>query len=357
MSDYFDFIPTITERSQIKTFMETDNGVKQQEQKLYDSFATWWQLHSPNLAALPKTKKVMELRAEFMSSFVEILEPVGLLDRFKVAGVIASWWDEVKYELRILSESDFGGLVDSWVDTIKDALEQDDEDKKKQEQFDPLNHKLVVRLMPNYLQDIADAEAQIADLEQQKAAFERGDEAEGENGDSDEEEAEAVNYVKQLEAVLKSLKNAIKEPKKELKSLKKSPLLNGDKIAELEAFIDENEIEINAIESQLEPYKEINRQLREAKTQLRDLKNSLVEHLEAAREKLTDVECQDLVLGIFKDGLISELERYVTAHRQEVIAAVENWWDKYRVNLQDIESERDSAAQQLSEFMRGLGYV
>ncbi|TVP60082.1 MAG: hypothetical protein EA343_18260 [Nodularia sp. (in: Bacteria)] len=355
MSDYLDFIPAITERSQIKTFMETDIGVKQQEQKLYDTFATWWQLHSPNLAALPQTKKVMELRAEFMSSFVTILEPVGLLDRFKVAGVIASWWDEVKYELRTLSESNFGGLVDSWVDTIKDALEKDDDDKKKQEKFNPLEHKLVLRLMPNYLEDIADAEALIADLEQQKAAFERGDEAEGETGDEDE--AEAVNYVKQLEMVLKTLKNAIKEPKKELKSLKKSPLLHGDKIAEIEAFIAENETEIKAIELQLEPYKEINRQLREAKTQLRTLKNGLVQLLETARTNLTEVECQDLVLGIFKDGLISELDRYMTAHRQEVIAAVENWWDKYRVNLQNIESERDSAAQQLSEFMRGLGYV
>jgi hypothetical protein len=65
MTDYLDFAPGVTERSQIKAFI-----------------------------------------------------PVGLLDRFKVAGVVATWWDEVKYELRTLSESDFGGLVDSWVDTI-----------------------------------------------------------------------------------------------------------------------------------------------------------------------------------------------------------------------------------------------
>ena len=72
--------------------------------------------------------------------------------------MVASWWDEVKYELRTLSESDFGGLVDSWVDTIRDALEQDDDTQKNQTKFDPLNHKLVVRLMPEYLQEIADAD-------------------------------------------------------------------------------------------------------------------------------------------------------------------------------------------------------
>lgn len=63
------------------------------------------------------------------------------------------------------------------------------------------------------------------------------------------------------------------------------------------------------------------------------------------------------MLALFKDGLIVELERYVTAHRQQVIAALENWWDKYRVTLQDIEVERDAAVRRLSDFMKGLGYV
>jgi len=353
--DYLDFISAISERGQIKSFIESDAGVQQQEGKLYSVFAAWWQLHSTSLGELPKTKKVMELRAEFFSSFVDSLQPVGLLDRFKVAGVVASWWNEQKYELRSLSESGFGGLVDSWVDTIKDALEQDDDEKKKQVKFDPLNHKLVGRLMPDYLQDIAEAEAKIAELEQQKSAFEQGEEAEA---DAEEgEESEAVNIVKDLEKDLKYIKNSIKEPKKELKILRKSPLLNKDKIAELEIFIEENEAEIAEIEAQLEPYKEIVQQLKEVKAKLKTLKNELVKRLEAARAALTDEDFQELVLGIFKDGLIAELERYVTAHRQQVIAAVENWWDKYQVTLQDIETERDAAAKKLNEFLQGLGYA
>ncbi|MBN4006206.1 hypothetical protein [Nostoc sp. LPT] len=355
MNDYLDFISTITERSQIKSFIESDAGVQQQEGKLYNVFAAWWQIHSTSLGDLPKTKKVMELRAEFFSSFVDSLQPVALLDRFKVAGVVASWWNEQRYELRTLSESDFGGLVDSWVDTIKDALEQDDDEKKKQAKFDPLNHKLVGRLMPDYLQDIAEAEAKIAELEQQKSAFEQGEEAEADIEEG--EESEAVNIVKDLETKLKYIKNLIKEPKKEFKILKKTPLFNKDKIAELEAFIEENEAEIAKIEAQLEPYKEIVKQLKEEKAQLKTLKNELVKRLSAARAALTDEDCQELVLAIFKDGLIAELERYVTAHRQMVIAAVENWWDKYRVTLQDIETERDAAAKKLNEFLQGLGYV
>jgi type I restriction enzyme M protein len=358
MTDYLDFAPSVTERSQIKAFIESDAGVQATEAKLYGVFSAWWQLHAPGLGELPKTKKVMELRAEFLSSFVDSLEPVGLLDRFKVAGVVASWWDEVKYELRTLSESDFGGLVDSWVDTIRDALEQDDETQKNQTKFDPLNHKLVVRLMPDYLEEIADAEARIAQLEQQKEAFERGEEAEAEEGEATEEESEAVNFAKELETRLKILKNSIKEPKKDIKDLKKnSPLLNAAKIAELEAMVEPMEAEIAQIEKQLEPYKEIKKQLAQAKGILRTLKNELVKRLSAKRAALTDEECQGLVLAIFKDGLTAELERYVTAHRQQVIVAVENWWDKYRLTLQDIEAQRDAARQQLSEFLSGLGYA
>ena len=97
--------------------------------------------------------------------------------------------------------------------------------------------------------------------------------------------------------------------------------------------------------------------MRDAKAELKTLKNELVKRLEAARAALSDEDCRDLVLAIFKDGLIAELERYVTAHRQQVIAAVENWWDKYRVTLQDIEAERDAAAKKLNEFLQGLGYA
>jgi type I restriction enzyme M protein len=134
-------------------------------------------------------------------------------------------------------------------------------------------------------------------------------------------------------------------------------LLNADKIAELEARVKPMEAEIAEIDKQLEPYKEIKKQLNDAKGILRTLKKEVEKRLSAKRAELTDEDCQGLVLAIFKDGLIAELERYVTAHRQQVIVAVENWWDKYRVTLQDIETERDAARQQLSEFLRGLGYA
>ena len=75
-----------------------------------------------------------------------------------------------------------------------------------------------------------------------------------------------------------------------------------------------------------------------------------------AREALSDDDCQDLVLDILYEKLAGHLDSYVTAHRQEVIAVVENCWDKYRVTLRDIEGERESAAKKLGVITEGLGY-
>jgi type I restriction enzyme M protein len=51
------------------------------------------------------------------------------------------------------------------------------------------------------------------------------------------------------------------------------------------------------------------------------------------------------------------VERYVAAQRKDIVAAFENWWDKYRVTLTEIEGKRDAAAQALEGFLKGLGYV
>lgn len=83
----------------------------------------------------------------------------------------------------------------------------------------------------------------------------------------------------------------------------------------------------------------------------------MIDRLKQKRQALTAADCQETVLAIFKEGLRSELERYVVVHRQQVIAAVENWWDKYRVTLRDIETERDAAAKQLDQFLQQLGYA
>ncbi|GAB4371100.1 MAG: hypothetical protein Kow00121_12320 [Elainellaceae cyanobacterium] len=85
------------------------------------------------------------------------------------------------------------------MDTIADALNPEEGDKgtkkSSREKFDPLNHKLVLQLLPDYLEEIANAEATIAELEQQKEAFERGEDEESEVEGSDDEFLQRLGYA------------------------------------------------------------------------------------------------------------------------------------------------------------------
>jgi len=102
--------------------------------------------------------------------------------------------------------------------------------------------------------------------------------------------------------------------------------------------------------------KALKKELASIRKTLKALKAELLKRLGQARAVLTAEQCQLLVLNIASDDLATQLERYVAAHRQQVIAAVENWWDKYKVTLRDIEAERDVAVKRLAKFVRELGY-
>ncbi|NJN06666.1 MAG: hypothetical protein HC815_01285 [Richelia sp. RM1_1_1] len=364
--EYLDFQSNLTERSGIKQFIEADAGVQQQEEKLRQATLNWWEKHQQHLIDLPQTKQLMELRKEFLQTFEAVVRPIGLLDRFKTMGVIVSWWEdayEVSADLKRLANLGFKGLIDSWVDTIRDALE-DTEPQKSGSKFDPLNHKIVPALVPDYLQDLSDTEAEIATLEQEKEAFEQGEEG--------EEDGEAVDIVKQLGDQLKELKYSIKEPQKRLKELlgsarKKGSIAyhqnQGDDTTELEqqlanvqSKVVPIEKQIAEIEQKLQPYGEIVENLKEVRKRLRELKAALVEELEAASKDLSEGEAQVLVLDLFEADLLTQLQRYVIEHRQMVIAAVENWWDKYQVTLGEIEKEEEEVNRELGEMLKGLGY-
>lgn len=297
-SGYLDFAPALAERRQIKTAVESNADVKAQEKRLRDAFTAWWQLHEERLVRLPETRDLMAIRAEFLSSFAEALAPVGLLDRFKVDGVIASWWNEIQYDLRTLVVQGFDGLVDGWVATIQADLE-DTDNKENSGRLDSRGQEVVQAVLPQYLEELTQTEARKADLQSQLEATDKKTDEEAEDTELDEEEeARSEEEIKAL--------------KKELTSAKKS---------------------------------------------VKSLRSELARRLKEARNALLAGQCERLALDIARQDLAAQLERYVTAHRGEVIDAVENWWDKYRVTLRDIGAEQAERARRLDEFARELGYV
>ena len=89
---YFDFAPGLNDKAELKERIESDDGVVAKERALADCVEAWWKKHKKALADLPETRELMKVRAHLLGSFEKVVGPVGLLDRFQVSGVVASWW-------------------------------------------------------------------------------------------------------------------------------------------------------------------------------------------------------------------------------------------------------------------------
>ena len=85
--------------------------------------------------------------------------------------------------------------------------------------------------------------------------------------------------------------------------------------------------------------------------------DSFKQHVDAAVDGLTPEAAADLLLTILHNDMNAIVERYIAAQRKQIVAAFENWWDKYRVTLTEIEGKRDEAAKALQGFLKDIGYV
>ncbi len=290
-ADYYDFSDTVGSKADFQTLVASDPGVATREGELAHAVDEWWEANTKFIIELPETKALMATRSTLLDSFVIALSPVGLLDRFQVAGVIASWWGDIQFDLRALAAGGFGAVIDGWVTTITTALED------KMIKGDPLDHRLVRVLLPEYLGEIEQVEARRAELDAT---------IKGATGTSDEEAEDDVDDEVSLSTA-------------ELAALK--------------------------------------RELTVAKKRAKALEQELVAKLTAARGQLSTYQERELVVAIARADLINHLTTYVGRHRQLVSAALEIWWDKYAVALRSVEDERNRSSQHLAQFLTGLGYV
>ena len=295
---YYQFKPEFSAKTDFKTAIENNAGLQAKEAAIRASFATWWAAHSGSITALAGAQSFVGLRNALLASFSEQLEQIGLLDAFQVRGIVAGFWNQSKYDFLTLMARGSRGVVDAWRTSIVTALEE------KTSKDSPLEHKLVKLLMGSFVAEIAELEAKKAELESQiKAAS--PDKKEGEDGEEAAEDAETDEQPVVSDEQLKAWK-------KDLSALKKK---------------------------------------------LKDKNDSLTAELNKAVDGLTPEQAAALLLTLLHNDMLAILERYITSQRQQIVAMFENWWDKYKVTLTEIETERDAAARQLAVFLKGLGYV
>ncbi|GAA2253256.1 N-6 DNA methylase [Actinomadura luteofluorescens] len=269
------------------------------EERLRDAFDEWWDSHPKRLRELPGTRRVMDTRAELLDSFVAELEPVGVLDRFQLAGAVASWWGGVQADIRTLAYNQFSGVVQGWLISIQTAFDDEgsaavlNAQRRAAEKRKAKDHPLVPLVLADYLTELEEAENLRAELDAKvKAANATPDE--------DAEDAEPIDPV-----VLKRLKA----------------------------------------------------QLAAAKSKVKKLEAAFVDKLAAGVRQIQKAETEpDLVMRILKADLSRRLDARMATRRRALADRYKTWADKYAVTLPELEAQRAAASARVNEMLRELGY-
>ncbi|MFC0601444.1 type I restriction-modification system subunit M [Streptomyces palmae] len=375
---YVDFLPEGEGRPDAARLAEL---AVPREAELREAFEEWWTTESAAIADLAPPEKgddrtegerkaqLARLRADLIDTFTGRLGKVGLLDRYALAGAVAGWWHEAKYELMALAANGFGGVVDGWTETVETMLTPDRDPRtggtRKRtgaERRQAYDHKVVAAIAPDFLSELAEADAHKADLDAKWKRAQEADAAASATGDADPDEGgddagdvEATPEAQRLSAdQLAALKKARTKANAAVKALE-------DDFWPLEPARKAKPAPQRAAAAAAEGAQQT--LLDVAATAGGDVAASAETEqppkprLLRARHALNAQGEHDTVLGILRADLAAKLDGHVARRRRELVAAYRVWEDKYAVSLRDIEARRAKAAEKLERLLEELGYA
>jgi len=417
---------TLSGKEEIKDNIDNDKNVETTLLNLESHLEDWWQLAKDDFSKLALQKatskstningdKTPEVRKELLETIKKKFVPVGVLDKFQVAGVFVNWWDNIKYDLKIMMQKgwDPGLIPDEYLIEAFFMKEQAEIDKleleltKKETAHVDLIEKLIemLEMVPEEGED--GKEKKISNADVKSSLKEKLNEEL--NRDEAKPFEEADKKVKELEKFIKELKAALKVKQAELalKLIIKRYGTDEEKadctklLEEISAALERFDKDIEKIisyfkkdltntsdydqikksttklEKQLKKDKSDPEKLQiilEAKKQFKEitkpynvqLKNKVI--IQAKQDSLdnllieiggmiTTEESQELILKKHFDIINNQLQRYLNTEKRALIAAYENLWDKYSVSAQSIEEKRSIDMTELNKFLTDLKYL
>lgn len=171
------------------------------EQQLRDAFAAWWEHAAARIVALADGGTLNGLRHELISSFDQAVQPVGLLDRFQAAGLVARWWDDVTFDLQTIATRGIAGVVDGWLVTAAAAQEE-------RNAVALADQPIIAALVPELFRQRDEHLATVAELDALVRTAEPGDEeGDADSGEPSLSPADLKMAKTQRAAYRKKLKN------------------------------------------------------------------------------------------------------------------------------------------------------
>ncbi|WP_452222711.1 N-6 DNA methylase [Lacinutrix chionoecetis] len=417
---YKDF--NLDNKATIKTTVEDDNKVIETLTELGIHLADWWQLAKEDFSTLAPNgngskANLPSVRAELLTSIKEKFVPVGVLDKFQVAGVFVNWWDNIKYDLKTIMQNGWDAglipdeyLIEEFFKTEKAEIEQIEIEQADFEsqleeaveealnlvEFEPDEEEGEVKQTPTLAKSELKSQIDYFLTEKNKPEeakpFQEQD-AKIKDLEKSIKDCKALHKEKQAELELKiELKRYGSEEvkaesnallfaaKKELKNLDAD--IDGlikDFKADLKDTSDYANIKksVTAYEKELKKSKdkpEILQVVLEVKKQFREITkaynarikdsgileaklDSLDTLLEEIGGMITTEESQKLILKKHFDIINDQLQRYLNAEKRALVNAFENLFDKYFTSSQAIEQKRESTMAELNDFLTQLNYL
>ncbi|MGB8646841.1 MAG: N-6 DNA methylase [Anaerolineae bacterium] len=386
---YYDFRPTMTSQDALRSHVEADDKVQETLARMRTKLAAWWQEAQHDFAQLAPTQDAPAVEGqskESMSAYltlsgaqlpvvrralVESLQtrfvPLGLLDRFQVAGVFVNWWEGVKYDLKTIMQNGWSPTLipDPYlIETFFQAEQTEIENLEAGigEREAALDE--AVQAAQSVLEYEAEEGEEVSAALVKKLLADAVKESENEAEASPYQAALAT--IKQVEERIKELKRTLADKRFELELKLELKRFGPDEVTENNRLLLEQaekecaELESDKEEVKGDKEKEKKKRLNALKADIKKLNGRI-----AAIERLTDsiggvitkAEARTLILRKHHDLVAEQLERYLNAEKRALMQAFENWWDKYAVAAGTLETEEKKVMSQLNGSLKKLAYT
>ncbi|MBC5772790.1 type I restriction-modification system subunit M [Pontibacter sp. KCTC 32443] len=100
----------------------------------------------------------------------------------------------------------------------------------------------------------------------------------------------------------------------------------------------------------------LTKELKTLKADISTIEKKKDELVEVARQKITPADAEELILQRWQNALWTGLQTHLKQNQMEVLAQLENLFEKYQVNLKELLSSREEEQAILQDFLVELGY-
>ncbi|MGW3552175.1 N-6 DNA methylase [Streptomyces griseoincarnatus] len=333
--EYVDFLPEGPD-----TTAERIPGLAAaKEGELREAYERWWTEQAEHFTHLTVDRQPMRLRERLVDGFRAAVEPVGILDRYETAGIVADWWASARYDVKALAAGGYERVLDGWVETVDSMVNPvvpDDEEPEDggrprrgraksavstADKRRALDEAVVRALVPEFLAEVARADVALAEADAayktavaRLAEAQEPAEADGEEDETAEgEDGEATASEPVARAEIDALEKAVAQRRKERTAAsKRRSALDAKFLPELKA---------------------------------------------AAEMAKAEDGGQRVVLRVLGEGLSTRLDAMAAEGRRGLVASFRRWAEKYAVSLAELEADSEGAAEEFGAWLKELGYA